>query len=54
MAARKHSLRMVPSTRYRHIKSQPRSHKGESKSDLPAYAVLFSHPSKPVPVAFPL
>lgn len=30
------------------------SHKGESKSDLPAYAVLFSHPGKPVPMAFSL
>lgn len=52
MAARKHSLRMP--ARWQRIKSQSLSHKGESKSDLPAYAVLLSHPSKPVPVAAPL
>lgn len=48
-----HCLRIMP-TRWQRIKSQSLSHKGESKSDLPANAVLLSHPSKPVPMAAPL
>lgn len=43
-----HCLRMMP-TRWQRIKSQSLSHKGESKSDLPAYAVLLNHPASRSP-----
>lgn len=54
MAARKHTIagRCPYSLTAHQITNL--SHTGESKSDLLAYVVLLSRPSKPVPVAAPL